>query len=278
MSGPHSEILRAVAAAVENLLTARSARPLVVGICGAQGSGKSTLADALAERLGEGGHPAAILSIDDLYLTQQERAQLARDVHPLLATRGPPGTHDVELGGAIIEALRQGRKCQLPRFDKAHDDRRPESEWPLAPADCAVLILEGWCLGALPQLANELQTPINALEADDDPHGIWRAYVNDALDGPYRQLFGQIDYLVFLQAPGFDVVLDWRVQQEEQLRGESGGDGARFMDRSQIARFIQYYERITRHLLTDMPGRADMVVTLDKERRPDRIVMRHVRG
>ncbi len=272
MSGPDAEVLDAATAAVVTLLATRSTRLLVIGICGAQGSGKSTLANALAERLGENGQPAAILSIDDLYLTRQERARLAREVHPLLATRGPPGTHNVAMGCAVIDALRKGEPCRLPRFDKASDDRLPENEWPFAPADCAVLILEGWCVGASPQSAGELMVPVNALEADEDPQGIWRAYVNQALAGSYRQLFGQIDYLIFLQAPAFDVVLDWRLQQEDQLRVKSGGDGEHLMTRAQVARFIQHYERITRQLLIEMPGRADLLVLLDAERSPRRIV------
>ena len=274
MSGPDPEVLGAVAAAVESQLANGSARPVVIGICGAQGSGKSTLAEALAARLEQAGHPAALLSIDDLYLTRQERARLAQDVHPLLATRGPPGTHDVGLGCAIIGALRQGEDCRLPRFEKATDDRLPKSAWPKAPTDCAVLILEGWCVGAMPQQASELLEPVNALEAQDDPRGVWRAFVNDALAGPYRRLFTQIDYIVFLEAPGFDVVLDWRVEQEEHLHARTGGNAPHLMDRHQIARFIQHYERITRHLLQDMPARADMVVSLDAERRAVRIVVR----
>lgn len=245
----------------------------MVGICGAQGSGKSTLADALAQQLEEGGYPAAVLSIDDLYLTRPDRGRLAREVHPLLATRGPPGTHDVALGCKVIKTLRRGEACPLPRFDKAQDDRRPPDEWPKALAGCAMLILEGWCVGALPQPANALQTPVNALEREEDTQGVWRSYVNNALSGSYRQLFAQIDYMIFLQAPDFSVVLDWRFQQEEDLRAHRASDGAQLMDRDQISRFIQHYERITCHLMLEMPQRANMVITLDAERTPQRIVI-----
>jgi D-glycerate 3-kinase len=74
----------------------------VLGLCGAQGSGKSTLAAALARMLARDGTRTAILSLDDIYLTRAERLQLAREVHPLFATRGAPGTHDVALGLATI--------------------------------------------------------------------------------------------------------------------------------------------------------------------------------
>ena len=257
-----------MASATEELLATRSERPLVVGICGAQGSGKSTLAAALAERLDRDGHPCAILSIDDLYLTRKERLQLARDVHPLLETRGPPGTHDADLGRSIIAALRRGEACALPRFDKAHDDRRARGEWPEAPRGCAVLLVEGWCVGARPQSVAALQKPVNPLEAVEDPRGIWRTYVNDALAGAYRLLFDEIDFLVFLAAPDFEVVVDWRAQQEEELRNRMGGKGDHLMNRGQIARFVQHYERLSRHMLNEMPGRADLTVFLDAWRRP----------
>src|SRR5690606_36221009 len=71
------------------LQKAASARgTLVVGISGSQGSGKSTLASLLVLLLRElMGLRAVNLSIDDFYLTRARRQELARDVHPLFATR-----------------------------------------------------------------------------------------------------------------------------------------------------------------------------------------------
>src|SRR5690606_26489272 len=69
---------------------------LLVGVSGCQGSGKTTLASLLVLLLREMlGLRCINLSIDDFYLTRAERQQLAATVHPLLATRGVPGTHDV---------------------------------------------------------------------------------------------------------------------------------------------------------------------------------------
>ncbi|MBM4200974.1 MAG: hypothetical protein FJ189_06780, partial [Gammaproteobacteria bacterium] len=100
--------------------------PLAVGISGAQGSGKSTLARLIALILSRAcGFRVARLSIDDLYKTRAERRELARTVHPLLLTRGVPGTHDTELGLDVIDALRRATERQatlLPRFDKATDE------------------------------------------------------------------------------------------------------------------------------------------------------------
>ena len=144
-------------------------RPLLVGLCGAQGSGKSTAAAALAGLLAQQDLPAAVLSIDDFYYTRAERERLARDVHPLLLTRGVPGTHDVELARRVIDALRQGDLPPLPRFDKSRDDRVPRDQWRTPQQPVHVVILEGWCVGARPQAATELAAPINALERNEDP-------------------------------------------------------------------------------------------------------------
>jgi len=242
-----------VEADIRASLAAASSRPLVVGVCGAQGSGKSTIAGVLAERLGADGIAAATLSIDDLYLPRTERIALAAAVHPLLATRGVPGTHDTALGLALFAAIDQGEAVRLPRFDKARDDRSPERDWTPVAAGLDVLIFEGWCVGAAPQTAADLAVPANALEAAEDIDGAWRRFVNVALGGPgYRALFARIDRLVLLAAPGFDVVHDWRIEQERA--------GARAMNDAGVARFIAHYERLTRHILKEMPDRADLVI------------------
>ncbi|EQB13701.1 kinase [Sphingobium lactosutens DS20] len=237
-------------------------RLAIVGIAGAQGSGKSTLATAIKNRMDAEHVPTALLSIDDLYLTKAERIALARDVHPLLRTRGVPGTHDVSLGLELIAALEQGEAVALPRFDKGADDRLPRAQWDRAPAGAGLLLLEGWCVGARPQHADALNAPINALEREEDAGARWRRYVNAALAGPYQRLFDRIDRFIFLAAPDFSVVGRWRGEQEQTLRAVGRG-----MDDAALTRFIQHYERITRHMLDDMPHRADMLIQLDTQRR-----------
>lgn len=237
-------------------------RLFALGISGAQGSGKSTLARALAERLGEDGLRVAALSLDDLYLTRAERQALAAEVHPLFATRGVPSTHDVALGLATLDALARGEPTPLPRFDKARDDRAPEADWSRAPAETQVLILEGWCLGARPQAAEALAAPVNALEAADDRQATWRTHANAALAGDYQQLWSRIDRLVFLAAPDWAVVAQWREQPEAELRKHSSGA----MSPAEVLRFIQHYERLTRWMLEDLADRADVTIRLGAAR------------
>ncbi|WP_340264632.1 kinase [Sphingobium mellinum] len=257
--------LEAVSCLIEEALADSGGRLVVLGLCGAQGSGKSTLAAGLKQGFERSGVPTALLSIDDLYRTRAEREALARTVHPLLRTRGVPGTHDIAIGIDAIARLDRGEPALLPRFDKGADDRLPESGWQRAEAGTRLLLLEGWCVGARPQQAAALAEPINALEREEDAQGVWRHFANDALAGSYQALFGRIDRLVLLAAPSFDVVLRWRAEQEEALRRSvPGGDGV--MTDAALARFVQHYERLTRHILAEMPGRADLVIELGEDR------------
>lgn len=240
-------------------------RPLVLGVCAAQGAGKSTLCRDVQTRFEAEGRRVAVLSLDDLYLSHAARADLARRVHPLFATRGVPGTHDVGLGLSVLDALRAGRRVRLPRFDKGSDDPLPEKDWPLSDWSEAVapdlILFEGWCVGAPPQAEAELGAPVNALERYEDPDGVWRRTVNAALTGPYAELWSRLDRLVFLAAPDFETVLTWRTQAEHKQTGP------RRMSDEEVARFVQHYERLTRHGLAVLPDRADLTLKLDGERK-----------
>ncbi len=265
------EAFRATAELVCEPLAARAQRrrierkrTAVIGLCGAQGSGKSTIARYTVGLLEKRGMRAVTLSLDDFYLPREARQRLAREVHPLLAVRGPPGTHDVNLAGAAIDQLRIKGKVTLPGFDKAADNRTPRGTWKTVASPVDVILLEGWCVGAVSQGKAALATPVNDLERDEDPKSVWRAYVNDQLDGPYQALFTRLHDLVLLEAPSFEVVVGWRAEQEAKLRALGGGG----MQSDEIAHFVAHYERLTRWILSEMPSRADWVVTLDTKRNP----------
>lgn len=244
--------------------------PVVIGLCGAQGSGKSTVSAGLAAHLEREGHSVAILSLDDLYLTREERISLGA-FHPLLTTRGVPGTHDVALGLRTLDACAENRPTLLPRFDKAYDTRAPQAIWPRIEAPVDIILFEGWCVGAVPQDAAALVDPINELERKEDQDGFWRRFSNIRLADDYRRLFDRIDYLVLLAAPSFECVAAWRKEQEHKLRAtltESGQALATTLDDCGIERFIQFYQRLTQHILSEMPGRADLTVQLNADRQP----------
>lgn len=255
----------------------------IVGLCGAQGTGKSTLAAFLVAAAREAdGLNLLSLSLDDFYLPRKKRLDLSRDVHPLLATRGVPGTHDLELLESTLRRaldLRAGNRLRVPVFDKATDDRVPESGWRHVDGSFDLIVLEGWCVGAEPQSEDALARPVNSLEADRDPDGVWRRWVNDQLAAGYRRLFACLDGLVFLCAPDMASVFRWRLEQEQKL-GRSDGD--RIMSSAEVRDFIGHYERITRHCLTTMPPVADVVLWLDSAHGCERVesaaTLREIRG
>lgn len=235
----------------------------IFGIAGLQGSGKSTLAAQVVALARTRGLRAATLSIDDVYLGPGARRRLARGVHPLLATRGPPGTHDTALLCAILDAVRSGEPVRLPRFDKRTDRRLPPSRWPrTGPLD--LLVFEGWCLKAPAEDEAALVAPVNALERDEDPAGTWRRWCNAALARDYPAPWARIDRLLWLQPPGFGVVAGWRLEQERALVAGRQHAG---LSVATVERFVQHFERVSRQALRCLPGIADRTWGLDPARR-----------
>lgn len=242
----------------------------LIGINGSQGSGKSTAAEFIRLLLEqEYGHRVAVLSIDDFYHGRAVRGEMAARLHPLFATRGVPGTHDIKLALATIEALKQapaGQTVDVPRFDKARDDRRPRSNWEQLHGPFSAIILEGWCVGSPPLDAATLSEPINDLERREDGDGRWRNAYNEFLATNYQELFETIDWLLMLKAPGFDAVYDWRLLQEKKL-AQASAQGDAILGEKELKRFIQHYQRLTEHCLHHIPGLADAVIELDDQHR-----------
>jgi D-glycerate 3-kinase len=232
----------------------KSSQAKVIAVSGSQGSGKSTMANILSENLRGQGVAASACSLDDFYLTRAQRAELARDVHPLLQTRGVPGTHEWQWLQEVLSSVQSGAtSVTLPQFDKGLDDRvgtvsvTPE-----------VLILEGWCVGVTPQSRADLVDPCNVLEAAEDEQAIWRSWVNAEIEQHYLALWSEVDFWIHLRVPSFAQVLKWRTQQEQEVAVE------RRMDSAQIERFIQHYERLTRWMWQQPAMGPGLVVSLDE--------------
>lgn len=244
-------------------------KPLIVGIQGAQGSGKSTLAALLVCILKEEqGLKTIHLSLDDFYLTRAQRLSLAREVHPLLETRGVPGTHDLALAAQTLDALCAKDGCgtvAVPQFDKARDDRLPIEQWPLVNPPFDIIFLEGWCLAAPPENDEALVQTINPLESNEDPLGVWRRYVNDLLKTDYADFFRRLNLLIVLQAPSFEAVYDWRVLQEKKLREKIDLKNHRLMNAAELKRFMQHFERVCRNCLSSLPEKANILFKLNAD-------------
>lgn len=256
---------QSVPALIEAIIRAaraeRPGRPAIVGLAGPQGAGKTTFC---ARFLADTSWRVAHFSLDDVYLTKAERTHMAKAVHPLFATRGPPGTHDLDLAKRTITMLTSARpndRTPLPRFDKSSDERIPESEWPVFVGRPDAILVDGWCLGANVPTGMAVE-PLNPLEEEEDPHRIWRNHMLAPLATRYPLFFALFDLFIYLRGPNFDVVRHWRFEQEEELLGRRLADD----EAENMHRFIDHFERITRAMI-DGQHRARFIVQMDAFRR-----------
>lgn len=244
-------------------------QPFFLGINGAQGSGKTTLSEYMVAYARSKGCYAICLSIDDFYLTKAERTQLAESVHPLFKTRGVPGTHNYELMASVLSELKAGKRPLLPSFNKGTDEPFTENTWSAPEQIPDLVVIEGWCWGAEPEMLASLENPVNELEALEDPKAIWRSYANSQLETCLCPLYRFIDTWVMLKSPSFDTVYRWRGEQEQYLKDKLLKAGEHLdgvMSDEEIKRFILHYQRITEHLLATLPKKADVVWELDEKR------------
>jgi len=229
--------------------------PFVLSVAGGQGVGKSYLTHGL---LLKEFPNSIVLSLDDYYLTKKEREGLARNTHPMLATRGVPGTHDLALLEQHLRLLGSGEPCEfdMPVFDKVADDRSGYERKQLEGIE--MVIVEGWCLAAQAQNDDELLPPVNALEIRDDPDGTWRAFVNKVLAKMHQNLGVYFQQSIYLKPIDFDAVLGWRLEQERNNFAEQGMEmpASRV---SEIEEFVQYYQRISQHMIDQFEG-FDLVI------------------
>jgi len=263
----------------EHILNKKSETPLFISINGAQGTGKSTLTHFLKYMIeAETGFSVAELSLDDFYSTRSERKKLSESIHPLLITRGVPGTHDVQLMENTISMLLDGLTGSIPRFNKAVDDRYSEDKWTLCKKSTDIVLFEGWCNHSPVQNQKELLTPVNNLEFEEDPEGVWRHYANEQLKDYHQRIFNHADMCIMLKAPDFEKIYEWRSLQEDKLKKRTKpGDQSRIMSPDELKRFIQHYERITRHTLQHLPETTDIVIPVAADHSIKEILLRHDR-
>ena len=240
----------------------------VIGLSGGQGAGKSTITDILKFILKKKfGLELCVFSIDDFYKTKKERKHMSEDIHPLFLTRGVPGTHDVNLIEKTLSKLKKKKfkTVLIPKFDKSTDDRFIKSKWTKITKAPNIIIFEGWCVGAINQNEKILKKPINLIEKKYDKSLKWRKKVNNHLKNNYKKLFNKIDKLVYLKAPSFNRVFQWRMHQEQKLKLTS--KNKKTMSKSKIREFIMFYERITKHMMKDFSNISDLTIFLDEKHR-----------
>lgn len=247
-------------------------RPLIQGILGGQGTGKTTLGIVLKLILAKLGYRSLSLSIDDLYKTYEERQRL-REQDPRLIWRGPPGTHDVELGVQVLDQLRSHQSSDsilVPRFDKsmcqgAGDRTDPE---PVQGAD--IILFEGWFVGVRP-VAETVFAGVTPSPIDTECDRAFARDMNQRLK-EYLPLWERLDRLMVLYPRNYQLSLQWRREAEAEMiaTGKSG------MSDSQINEFVKYFwQALHPELfitpLINHPDWVDLVIEINPDHTPAKV-------
>ncbi len=239
--------------------------PYFVGLAGGQGTGKTTISSLIKIILTKHFKLNVFrISIDDFYKTRKERINLSKRVHPMLLTRGVPGTHDINMMLNFFRKLKSKKfkRLKLPTFNKAIDDRYNKKKWYDLKKRPDVIIFEGWCVGAKPEKNTTLNKAINSLERAKDQKKIWRKHVNHQLKSKYKNLYSQLDCLIYLKAKNFSLLQKWRLKQERKLWVKSKVR-SKIMSREDVLNFMQTYQRITQNMIRNMPKYASVIFNLN---------------
>ena len=240
-------------------------KPYFVGLAGGQGTGKTTTSSLIKIILSKYFKLDVFrISIDDFYKTRKERISLSKRIHPMLMTRGVPGTHDINMMLNFFKKSKSKKfkRLKLPIFNKAIDDRYSKKHWYDLKKKPDVIIFEGWCVGAKSEKNNTLKKTINSMEKTKDQKQIWRKYVNDQLKSKYKKLYSQLNCLIYLKAKNFSLLQKWRLKQERKLWVKSKVK-SKIMSRGDVLNFMQTYQRITQNMFRNMPKYASVIFNLN---------------
>lgn len=256
-------------------------RPLIQGILGSQGTGKTTLCQVLKVILGKMGYSTVSISLDDLYKTYADRQKLQKG-DPRLIWRGPPGTHDIDLGISVLDNLRASPtselaavdhpKIEIPRFDKSAYGGAGDRSQPEIICGADIVLFEGWFVGVNPVAdarLNEFLTaapfPIST-EADCQFARDMNVKLHD-----YVPLWNRLDRLIVLYPQDYRLSQVWRNQAEREMiaQGKSG------MSEAEINRFVEYFWKALHPELfiksTVEGDRVDLVVEILDDRTVSKI-------
>ena len=184
----------------------------------------------------------------------------------MLLTRGVPGTHDINM---MLNFFRKAKskkfkRLKLPTFNKAIDDRFIKKKWYDLKNKPDVIIFDGWCVGARSEKNETLKKTINSMEKAKDQKHIWRKYVNQQLKSKYKNLYSQLNCLIYLKAKNFSLLQKWRLKQERKLWVKSKIKlNSKIMSRGDVINFMQTYQRITQNMFKNMPKYASIIFNLN---------------
>jgi D-glycerate 3-kinase len=244
-------------------------RPLIQGILGGQGTGKTTLAEVSCLILHHLGYTTIGVSIDDLYKTYAERQKLQQE-DPRLIWRGPPGTHDVELGIQLLDRIRHRHSPILvPRFDKSAHNGAGDRTEPEPIKNTDIVLFEGWFVGARPVDEIAFENPPPPILTPEDKQ--FARDTNERLKD-YLPLWERLDRLIVLYPIDYHLSKQWRREAEQKMMA-SGKSG---MSDEEIDRFVEYFWRSLHPelFITPLiknPNLVDLVIEIDAEHRPGKV-------
>jgi len=243
---------------------------IIQGILGLQGTGKTTLANMLRLLLNQLGYHTVTLSIDDLYKTYAERQQLQQQDSRLI-WRGPPGTHDVELGQELLDNIVAGKTpVAIPRFDKSACQGMGDRAAPEIIYDnIDILLFEGWFVGVQPVEETAFQSPPPPIVSEADRQF---AIDNNRRLEAYLPLWHRLDGLIILSPVDYRLSQQWRKEAEQKMiaQGKSG------MSEQEIDQFVAYFwqslhpDLFITPLIEQKQG-VDVVIEIDANHIPRRI-------
>ena len=160
--------------------------------------------------------------------------------------------------------IKKFKRLKLPTFNKAIDDRFNKKKWYNLKNKPDVIIFEGWCVGAKSENSITLKRTINSMEKLKDQRQIWRKYVNQQLKTKYKNLYSQLNCLIYLKAKNFSLLQKWRLKQERKLWLKSKKNSKlKIMNRGDVINFMQTYQRITQNMFKNMPKYASIIFNLN---------------
>ncbi|MEL4893924.1 glycerate kinase [Crocosphaera sp. Alani8] len=246
-------------------------KPLIQGILGVQGTGKTTLSKILCLILKQLGYTTISISIDDFYKTYREREKL-KEIDPRFLWRGPPGTHDVQLGIKILSQLKDPNyslPISIPRFDKSLWNGEGDRVEPEITNKPDIVLFEGWFLGVKPIKESEFNQPPLPIKTEEDKQ--FARDINENLK-TYLPLWEKLDSLMVLYPKDYTCSKQWRKEAEQKmiLLSKIG------MNNRQVDEFVNYFWKALHPQLfvtplAQNPHIVDLVITIDHNHYPQHI-------
>ena len=248
-------------------------RTLIQGLIGGQGTGKTTLGIVLNIVLRHLGKTFLSISLDDLYKTYADRQKL-RARCPALIWRGPPSTHDIDLGIQVLQQLRDRhleslQPISIPRFDKSLHNGAGDRTEPDISYNADIVLFEGWFVGMRPLPISAFRNFVPPILSDEDREFALECNANLY---NYLPLWEYLDSLIVLLPENYNYSLQWRLEAEHKLIA-SGKTG---MSDHEITKFVEYFwkalhpELFLPRLISDRLL-VDLVIEISRSHLPIRI-------